>query len=115
MLKEAKEYGNYLIVVVARDQTVQTVKHRAPRNGEDIRLRNIADLKLADKTRLGDINDPYLAIAEEKPDIIALGYDQRVFVDKLADVIDDNAQIVRLAPYMPETYKSSKLPNYRFS
>ena len=51
----------------------------------------------------------FLLFAEENPDIIALGYDQKVFVDSLEDAIKDNVEIVRLAPFKPEIYKSSKL------
>lgn len=109
MLREAKEYGDYLIVVVARDLTVCEVKGKPPRNGEDLRLKNILELNIADKVRLGCIDDKYRAITEEEPDIVALGYDQLVFVDNLAEAIKPTAQIVRLVPFQPEIYKSSKL------
>lgn len=107
MLKEAREYGDYLIVVVARDNVVCEVKGKMPKNNENTRLENMKKLNLADKVRLGCLEDKYEAITEEKPDVIALGYDQKVFVDNLVKVIDDNVQIVRLQPYMPEIYKSS--------
>lgn len=110
MLAEAREYGDYLIVVVARDVTVCEVKGKPTRNPEGVRLANVERLKIADKVRLGCVDDnKYLAIAEEKPDVVALGYDQKAFVDKLAAAVDDHVQIVRLAPHMPEIYKSSKL------
>ena len=109
MLKEAKEYGDFLIAVVARDDTVCTVKGRPPVNKEDIRLQNIVGLKIADKVRLGCLGDKYQAVAEEDPDIIALGYDQKEFVDNLARAIKPSTRIVRLMPFAPEIYKSSKL------
>lgn len=109
LLKEAKEYGDFLVVVVARDGTVCEVKGKLPTNKEDERVKNVEKLNIADKVMLGCLDDKYKAIADEKPDIIALGYDQKVFVGKLTDVIDDNVQIVRIAPYMPDLYKSSKL------
>jgi len=109
LLKEAKEYGDYLVAVVARDSTVCEVKGKEPKFSEEIRIANLNKLNIADKVVLGCIDDRYRVIAEEKPDIIALGYDQKVFVDKLASIIDDNVQIVRIAPYMPDLYKSSKL------
>ncbi len=108
LFKEAKEYGDYLVVVVARDQTVCDIKGRDPVNNEDVRLKNIIDLKIADKVRLGCLDDKYQAIKEEQPNVVALGYDQRAFVDKLEEVTEDNTKIVRLAPYMPDIYKSSK-------
>lgn len=109
LFKEARQYGDFLVVVVARDTTVCEVKGRKPQNNEDVRLKNVSDLNLADKVRLGCLGDKYQAISEEKPDVIALGYDQRAFVDKLEDVIEDYVQIVRLNPYFPEKYKSSLL------
>ncbi len=109
MLKEAKEYGDYLVVVVARNTTVCAVKGRDPIYNEDERLKNLVDLGIADKVRLGCIGDKYQVIAEENPDIIALGYDQREFVDNLEKAVDDHVQIVRLAPFQPEINKSSKL------
>ncbi|SRR3989339_950621 len=110
MLAEAKEYGDYLVVVVARDLTVCEVKGKSASNNEEVRLENVKKLKMADKVRLGCIDDDkYLAIAEEKPDVVALGYDQRTFVDKLAEAVEDHVQIVRLAPHLPEIYKSSKI------
>jgi len=109
MLKEAKQYGDYLIVAVARDKTVCDVKGRPSKNDEGTRLRNILNLHLADKVRLGCLEDKYQAVREEDPDIIALGYDQSAFVDNLAEAIRPDAKIVRLQPYMPDLYKSSKM------
>jgi len=109
MFKEAKEYGDFLIIIIARDKTVCDVKSKKPVNNENIRLKNVSDLKIGDKVRLGCVGDKYQSIREENPDIIAIGYDQKVFVDNLANVIPAHTRIVRLQPYMPEIYKSSKL------
>jgi len=109
MFREAKEYGDVLIVVMARDKTILKVKRKKPQNHEMTRKNNIEKLKMADKVILGDLNDKYKRIREEKPNIIALGYDQKTFVDQLVENIDDDTQIVRLAPYQTNIYKSSKL------
>ena len=111
MLKEAKEYGDILVAVVARDETVCAVKGRAPQNDESIRLNNLENLKIADKVILGCIGNKYQTIQVENPDIIALGYDQKVFVDELAENIPNSTRIVRLQPYHPEKYKSSIIRN----
>ncbi len=113
LLKEAKEYGDYLVVVVARNNTVETVKGKNPLNDEETRVNNIIKLNIADKVRLGNLDDQYKVIAEENPDVIALGYDQKVFVDRLTEIIPDHTKIVRLAPYQPNKYKSSKLREKR--
>ena len=41
MLKEAREYGDFLIVVVARDDIVCEIKGKKPTNNEDKRFENI--------------------------------------------------------------------------
>lgn len=109
MLKEAKEYGDFLIVVIARDATVEMVKHRKPVNDEMTRRAQVVALKIADKVRLGNLDDKHDVLHEEKPDIVALGYDQQHFIENLEDALDDHVQIVRLAPLNPEKFKSSKL------
>ncbi len=109
LLTEAKKLGDYLTVIIARDQTVEEIKNRKPQNSEEVRVKNISDLQIADKVILGNISDKYQVIREEKPDIIALGYDQRAFVDKLKTIVDKNTKIVRLKPFKEDIYKSSKL------
>lgn len=109
LFTEAKKLGDALTVIVARDQTVLEVKGRAVQNDENTRLKNIENLHIADKVILGNLADKYQVIREEKPDIIALGYDQRAFVDSLNETLDSKTKIVRLKPFKEEIYKSSKL------
>lgn len=110
MLKEAKTFGDYLIVIVSRDKVTHEVKGKTPMLDENTRLENIKKLNIADKVRLGNLGpDRYQAIREECPDIIALGYDQVAFVDKLKENIKDSIKIVRLQSFQPEIYKSSKI------
>ena len=108
LFEEAKKLGDTLTVIVARDQTVLEVKGRAVQNDENIRLKNIENLHIADKVILGNLVDKYQVIKEEKPDIIALGYDQRAFVDSLNEILDSKTKIVRLKPFKEDIYKSSK-------
>ena len=74
--KQAKKLGDYLIVIIGRDETVQKIKGRFPQNNEKKRLDKIKQQKIVDKTLLGNLDDPYKIIKQEKPDIVALGYDQ---------------------------------------
>jgi len=108
-LKEAKKYGNHLTVIVARDATVCHVKGQKAVFKEKTRLKNLKELNIVDKVRLGCLGNKYKVIDDENPDIIALGYDQIFFVDKLKDVVKKHVKIVRLKAYKPEIYKSSKL------
>ena len=107
LFKEAKKLGDSLTVVVARDTTVQAVKNIKTQNKEDERLKNIIDLNIADKIILGNTEDKYQVIRDERPDIIALGYDQSAFTEGLNKNFP-TIKIVRLKPYKEDTYKSSK-------
>jgi FAD synthetase len=109
VLKSAKKLGDYLVVVIARDATVLKLKGRKPLFNERVRLKNLKKLDIADKVRLGNLGDKYKVIKDEKPDVIALGYDQKFFVDDLKNVVGKNVEIVRLKSYKPKIYKSSKL------
>ncbi len=112
-LKQARRYGDYLIVVVARDETVEKVKKRLPQNSEDIRLKNIKESDLADEVVLGSLENKYKAIEKYKPNVICLGYDQGTFTENLREKLKKlnlgKTKIVRLKSYYPEKYKSSKL------
>ena len=121
MLKAAKKLGDHLTVIVARDATVYKIKGEKALFNEKTRLKNLARLNIADKVRLGCLGNKYKVITDEKPNVIALGYDQKIFVDDLKNVVDHRhseatphgggkkIQIVRLKSYKPEIYKSSKL------
>ena len=108
LFEEAKKLGDNLVVVIARDKTVAEVKHIKLTNNEDDRLKNVFDLDIADKVTLGNEDDKYEIIREDRPDIIALGYDQKVFTDDLSKVFP-KIKIVRLPSFKPEIFKSSKL------
>jgi cytidyltransferase-like protein len=109
MLEEAKSYGDYLVVVIARDKTVTKVKQRKPRNTEQVRLKNIENLHIADKVLLGSLKNKFEAIQKEQPSVIALGYDQKIPVTNLSERVGGSTTIIRLSAYKPDIYKSSKL------
>ncbi len=75
-LQEAKKLGDELVVVVARDSTVGGRKGE-PVMPEELRAKMIQGLKPVDRCVLGREDDPYKTVEEIKPDIIALGYDQK--------------------------------------
>jgi len=111
-LKQAKEYGNNLVVIVGRDEIVNRIKGKYPRDNENKRLEAIKELNFVNNVKLGDLDDPYKIIQEESPDIICLGYDQKSFTKDLKEKIKEfklSTKIVRLKSYKPEKYKSSLL------
>ncbi|MEM0159371.1 MAG: adenylyltransferase/cytidyltransferase family protein [Candidatus Micrarchaeaceae archaeon] len=75
-LTEAKKLGDELVVVVARDSTAERLK-RKPIMDENIRLKIVSSLKVVDEARLGNKDDIFKTVEEIKPNIIALGYDQK--------------------------------------
>jgi len=109
-LRQAKKLGNYLIAVVAKDDTVKNVKGEYPQHDEKERLNRVKESGIADKVVMGNSDDKYKVIKKHKPHIIALGYDQFVFTYKLNKMIIDenmNTEIIRLDGYEPDIYKSS--------
>ena len=100
LLKQAKKLGDQLTVVIARDENVIKIKKIKPYHTEKERMEIMKSLKMIDSAILGDKKDVYKVIKQEKPDVIALGYDQNVFVDKL------NSIIVRLKSYKEKRLKS---------
>lgn len=103
----------YLIVSIARDSVATRIKGFSPRNHESIRLAAVAAHPLVDHAVLGDLVGYTKHILDAKPEIIALGYDQRgEYVDALEDDLRKagmRARIVRLAAFEPDVYKTSKL------
>ena len=106
----------YLIVSVARDSAATRARGFAPRRNESERLAALAAHPLVDRAVLGDEIGYIEHIKNENPGIIALGYDQSgVYVDTLeADLAAAglSPKIVRLKPFRPELYKTSKLAEH---
>lgn len=103
----------FLIVSVGRDAVVERIKGFRPRNNEEVRRAAAALHPLVDQAILGDKEGSMTHIQEAKPDIIALGYDQRgEYVDMLERDLTNaglHTKIVRLKAHQPERYKTSKL------
>jgi len=108
-LKEAKKLGDELIVLIARDETVRKVKNKLPKNNETIRFENIKKLGIANKVILGDLVDKFKVIREEKPDILAFGYDQKMPIENIQEKIGSHIQMITISAFKPEEFKSSKL------
>ena len=112
LFKQAKKLGNYLVVVVGRDITSKKIKQITLVHNEKERLEFLKNIKLVDQAVLGNKIDYYKVIKTEKPDVIALGYDQQNFIDKLEEKIKEfrlNTKVIRLKSYKPEKHKSGKI------
>lgn len=113
-LEQARQFGNHLIVVVARDENVIKHKGEPPVNPLEKRMRQIIDSQLANQVVAGYLSDQYQIIREHRPRKICLGYDQRVneFILQKELLNRGLAVIVhRLKSYHPDRYKSSIIKN----
>lgn len=72
----------FLVVSIARDKNVKKIKGKIPEFKEKERLAFVKEYKLVDKVILAGLNDHIPHILKEKPEIIALGYDQEAYVDE---------------------------------
>ncbi len=114
--KQAKKYGDYLIVVVARDIVVKKIKKHFPIKNEQQRLKEIQKYESVNKALLGYKKNPYLLIKKINPDVICLGYDQKAFTEDLAERVKEvglKIKIYRLKPYKPTKYHSSIISKVR--
>ncbi len=113
--RQARSIGPepHLIVSVARDSAASRHRGFRPRYDEAARLADIAAHPLVDEAVLGDEVGYLSHVMAAKPDIIALGYDQHgEYVDDLERDLAAagvTCRVVRLAPFKPEIYKTSKL------
>jgi FAD synthetase len=105
-IREAKKYGN-VIIVVARDANVRRFKPRL-KHTENSRLKGVEKAFPSCNVTLGYREDSQAIIREYSPDFICLGYDQESFDAGLAEAFPD-IKVVRIAPFEPDKYKSSKI------
>ena len=78
-LSAAKEYGEHLTVIVANDATVRKMKGE-PILSDNRRAEVVLQLKPVNEVVIGRTGDMLDIIVDEiKPDVIALGFDQRLF------------------------------------
>ncbi len=103
-LEEAKKLGGEkaeLFVVIATDKTVERHK-RIPIMPQEQRAELISKLKVVDDVFIGDENDPFKIVKNKKPDIIAIGPDQKFSPQKLKKQLNDNGidcQVVKIKDY----------------
>lgn len=116
-LRKARQLGDRLVVVVARDSSIEALKNRKPVLGEKARLEVVGSLRMVDKAVLGNRLsapiDMYGVLKKYRPDVIAFGYDQRIEIDDLRKWLEENGlnpKIVMIREGKNTgVYKSSKL------
>lgn len=103
-LQEALKRGK-LFVIVARDTTVQRVKGLLPRETEGVRLAKLRKALPHIHPLLGNPEDFLAPVHSVRPDLILLGYDQRL--PPGIREVDLPCPFERLPAFHPEKYKSS--------
>jgi len=110
LFTQAKKLGDSLTVVVARDHRVANLKKDVPVHTEQERMNLLKHIDLIDTAIMGNNEDVYKVIQDNQPDIIALGYDQTHYTDKLEQKIKEfglHTKVIRLKPYKQDTHKST--------
>ena len=99
-LKQARKLARNpsLIVSVARDKNVKRIKGKLPAKNEKKRAILIKKLsgssKLVEKVVLSGVKNHVPHIIREHPDIIALGYDQKAYVQNLKKDLKNKGLVV---------------------
>jgi FAD synthetase len=113
-LEEAKRAGGRnarLVVIIARDRTAKGTKRQTPIMSEDQRCVLVASLKVVDEAVLGFENlDIGKVIEKIKPDVIALGYDQKSMENTVREYIAAKnlpIKVVRIGKFSPDELDSS--------
>ena len=112
-LNSAKKHGDNLTVIVANDETVKKMKGE-PILSDKRRAEVVLQLKPVDEVVIGRTGNMLDIIIEEiKPDVIALGFDQRLFTRKeLEDKLLDRGlkvKVVRLEEMEQDLAGSRKI------
>ena len=109
--EQARRYGDYLIVVIARDKTKQKQKKKILFSEQE-RQQLVQSLKQVDEAVLGYPDNHLKIIQERKPDVICLGYDhpiQKKELQKKLSALGLHPSVVRIPHYYTQKYKTTRL------
>ena len=113
-LEEAKRAGgknSELVVIVARDRTVEKTKGRKPVMPENQRRSLVESLRMVDEAVLGLENfDIGTVIEKIKPDVVALGYDQVDMEKRVREYVAKHGlavKVVRVGKFEEDELDSS--------
>lgn len=113
-LEEAKKIGGEntrLVVIIARDETVRSMKGSDPIIPEDQRRAVIEALKVVDEALLGFENmDLARVLMQVKPDIVVVGHDQEAIkaqVEKINKAREMHIKIIQIKQFGEDDLNSS--------
>lgn len=114
-LKQTRTYGDYIIAAVAQDENVEILKGKKPKKDLETRKRELRTTGLIDEAISGDIDlSSWNVIEKYKPDIVVLGYDQKVMGNALQEFLKERCSDIEIKitkPYKPEKHHSSIINN----
>ncbi|MDP3769745.1 MAG: adenylyltransferase/cytidyltransferase family protein [Candidatus Sungbacteria bacterium] len=113
-LEQAVQYGDELIVVVARDSSVKELKNKIPYHTQEERIEAVRQSGHAYHVVLGDEKiGSYGVIKKYKPDMICLGYDQKELVKDIESCMARGelplVEFAMMMPYNAERFHTSLL------
>jgi FAD synthetase len=113
-LEEAKSKGGKgaeLLVIIARDSTVEKTKGRKPIMPENQRRALVESLKVVDEAVLGFEDFDIANVIERiKPEVIAIGYDQTSMEKNVREYVkkhDLDTRVVRIGKFEEDALTSS--------
>ena len=115
LIEQASLLAEKVVAVIAKDDTVKTIKGKYPLHTEEERAHVLSHIREIDKVLIGNNDDKFSVVKEIHPDVIVLGYDQEAFIDQLYEGMRKhhmNIEIVRANSYNETKLKSGKLRSY---
>lgn len=111
LLGSAAALGDKLVVALASDDAIRSLKSHEPRSSFDDRRAALRLLPMVDQVVQSVPRDGFAVLDAVRPDIIATGYDQDRLREALATwmTTHTNIPVVTIDAFEPETYKSSLL------
>ena len=109
MARRLGRRGVYVVVVVARDDSVQRIKGRAPHHTQRERQRLMAAMRAVDAAFVGHRDDFIRSVRRARPDLIVLGYDQSHAWEAMLRTSGIAVPVARCPQYRGRYLKSSML------
>lgn len=109
-LEKALEEGSELIIALTPDEIIHEIKGRFPKHNFEERKQMLEKEKVASEVISGDKKlASWEVLKKHKPDIIALGYDQKKLEKSLRNELENfdfKPKLVIIPPFKPEKYHS---------
>lgn len=111
LIDQAQSHGDQLIIVVAQDSVIHSIKQQNPIFPLATRIKQLQETYPLAQVIAGDeALGTWSAIKMYQPDIVIVGYDQKGLKKALSMIQEQfKFTIIELDAFHPETYKSSLL------